>query len=76
MDRAIHLAGGDHLAPLDSNKKSIELHHIDQTMDSPYAELPWNEHRGKGQHGTMHDLSKTSEIDRPVFGEQKKQYWI
>lgn len=45
-------------------------------MDSPYAELPWNEHRGKGQHGTMHDLSKTSEIDRPVFGEQKKQYWI
>ena len=56
---------------VDENGKAIELHHIDQTMDSPYAELPWDEHRGKGQHGTMHDLTKKSEIDRPVFGEQK-----
>lgn len=61
--------------PLDANGVAIELHHIDQTMDSPYAELPWNEHRGKGQHGTMHDLSKTSEINRPVFGKQREEYW-
>ncbi len=51
------------------------MHHIDQTMDSPYAELPWSEHRGTGQHSTMHDLTKTSEIDRPVFEEQRRDYW-
>jgi hypothetical protein len=62
-------------APLDSNGNPIELHHIAQTMDSPYAELPWDEHRGKGQYSVMHDLSKSSEINRPVFGTQRSNYW-
>lgn len=61
------------LAPIDENNNSIELHHIGQKMDSPLAELKYNEH--KKYFSDIHNNFEKSEIDRNVFAKEKREYW-
>lgn len=63
------------LAPLDKNGDPIELHHIGQKMDSPLAELEWQEHRGKGNDAVLHDKTKETEIDRADFDKERSAHW-
>ena len=63
------------LAPLDSESKPIELHHIGQKQDSPLAELGRNEHRGKGNDNVLHNKLNESEINREDFTQERQDYW-
>lgn len=61
------------LSPVDENNKPIELHHIGQKMDSPLAELRYDEH--KKYFGDIHNNFEKSEIDRNIFAKEKREYW-
>lgn len=63
------------LSPLNKDGKLIELHHIGQHADSPLAELTWEEHRGKGNDGILHNKNVNSEIDRTAFANERSQHW-
>lgn len=64
------------LAPITKDGDLVELHHIGQHQDSPFAELTMDEHRGKGNNTIMHDTTKgETEIDRSIFNGEKKEYW-
>ena len=63
------------LAPLTSEGKPLELHHIGQKADSPLAELTMEEHRGKGNDRILHDKTVDSEIDRNAFNIEKADHW-
>lgn len=65
----------DDLAPYAKNGEKIELHHIGQKDNSPFAELTTSEHRGKGNDTILHDKAKESEINRAEFNETRKAYW-
>ena len=65
-----------HLSPISKDGETIELHHIGQKADSPFAELTRDEHRGQGNDTILHDKNITSEIDRVEFHKEKKEYWI
>jgi hypothetical protein len=52
------------LAPFDSNGQKIELHHIGQKQDSPYAELTHHEHKQDGNNTMLHDVDiKESHVE-------------
>ena len=61
--------------PIANNGEIIELHHIGQKPDSPFAELTRTEHRGKGNDTILHDKNKVSEIDRSTFQNERKMHW-
>ena len=64
------------LPPLDKNGRPIELHHIGQHANSPFAELTRNEHGGKGNYSILHDNTQKSEIDRIIqFKNEKREHW-
>ena len=63
------------LSPINKDGKVIELHHIGQHADSPFAELTPEEHRGKGNDTVLHDKTKESEIDRTAFAGERSEYW-
>ena len=63
------------LAPLDTNGRPIELHHIGQKQNSPLAELTRDEHRGKGNDNILHNKLKESEIDRRDFDLERQDHW-
>lgn len=63
------------LSPIGSNGRPIELHHIGQHSDSPFAELTMEEHRGKGNDTILHNKLKESEIDRQEFAVERSEYW-
>lgn len=60
-------------APYGPDGERVNLHHIGQRIDSPLAELTNIEH--KQNDGILHDKTKLSEIERPVFRTERKQYW-
>lgn len=60
-------------APYGPDGERINLHHIGQKPDSPLAELTDTEH--KTNDGILHDKTKTSEIERPVFRKEREAYW-
>lgn len=60
-------------APYGPDGEQVNLHHVGQKSDSPLAELTYTEH--KQNDGILHDKSKTSEIERPVFQSERKHYW-
>lgn len=62
-------------APLGSNGRPIELHHIGQHNDSPLAELTLEEHRGKGNDTILHNKTIESEIDRVTFESERIDHW-
>ena len=59
-------------APIGSDGKPIELHHIGQKSDSPLAELTYPEHRDN--YEILHNKQK-SEIDRANFGKIRADHW-
>lgn len=61
--------------PLDPNGNAYELHHINQKANGTLAVLSMEEHRGKGVAQILNTAGKSSEIDRPAFKSQKKQFW-
>lgn len=64
-------------APLDMDGKPIELHHIGQRIDSPLAELTFEEHRCNGNDTILHDKT----IETQAHGEgnnwdnERQDYW-
>ena len=66
---------GEGFPPRDYNGNPIELHHIGQRQDSPFAELRWEEHMGDGNNKILHEMGKESEIDRSLFDKEKADYW-
>lgn len=65
----------DGRAPLDSQDKPIELHHIGQKPDSPLAELTGVEHRSNGNDNILHNKLKESEINRTDFCKERMEHW-
>lgn len=65
------------LAALDpATKQPYELHHIGQKMDSTLAILTKAEHMQGGNNLIWHELGNASNINRKLFIEQRKQFWI
>jgi len=60
-------------APYGPDGERVNLHHIGQKPDSPLAELTDTEH--KTNDGILHDKTKVSEIERPVFRKERETYW-
>ncbi len=60
-------------APYGPDGEQINLHHIGQKADSPLAELTDTEH--KKNDAILHDKTKSSEINRPVFRLEREAYW-
>ncbi len=61
-------------APYGPDGQQINLHHIGQKSDSPLAELTNTEH--KQNDGVLHDKTKSSEIERPIFRAERQRYWM
>ena len=59
-------------SPIDAKTgEKIELHHMGQDFDGPFAELAENSEHGDGNHSTLHTKSEGSWRNDP---EQKNQY--
>jgi hypothetical protein len=58
------------LAPIDANGEKIELHHINQEANAPFAELTTSEHDNLSLHP-----KKESEIDRYAFRKEREAHW-
>jgi hypothetical protein len=63
------------LAPIGTDEKPVELHHIGQKADAPLAELTAKEHRGETNSKILSDNTKESEIDRNAFAKERKEHW-
>lgn len=63
------------LSPINKEGDTIELHHIGQKSDGPFAELTPDEHRGKENYSVLHDTQKESEIDRVAFNGERSNHW-
>jgi hypothetical protein len=67
------------LSPINKDGKVIELHHVGQKADSPFAELTKDEHRGKGNDTTLHDKSIETEAHAPEneskYQAETKEHW-
>ncbi|NML35539.1 hypothetical protein HHL14_32615 [Paraburkholderia sp. G-4-1-8] len=63
------------VAPIGSDGKSVELHHMLQSHDGPIAEVTSTFH--KQNYSTIHINPNTipSGIDRPEFNSWKRKYW-
>ena len=62
------------MPPLDCNGHAYELHHIGQRMDSPLAELTFEQHHTNGNYKRLHTFDE-SKIDRNDFGKERMNYW-
>lgn len=69
------------LSPYDAKTgEKIELHHMGQSFDAPFAELLSNSEHGDGKHKILH--TKTSNSWRndlaleAQYNRQKKEHWI
>lgn len=63
------------LAPIGSEGKSINLHHIIQTDDSAIAEVSASFHQKNSKIIHINPNSVASEIDRKTFNRWRVQYW-
>lgn len=68
------------LVPIDSKTgEKIELHHMGQKFDAPFAELTENSEHGDGNHKTLHPNCDESWRNIPgninQYNEEKKQHW-
>ena len=71
----------DGKSPIDSNTgEKIELHHMNQDHDGPFAELCENSEHGDGNHSTLHPKSENSWRNDPELNKQynnvdKPSHW-
>lgn len=63
------------LAPIGSEGKSINLHHILQTDDNAIAEVSASFHQKNSKIIHINPNSVASEIDRKTFNHYRVQYW-
>ncbi len=68
------------LSPIDSKTgEKIELHHMGQDFDGPFAELCENSEHGDGKHSVLHDVNSESWRRDPEkkreYQEQKDAHW-
>lgn len=68
------------LSPIDSKTgEKIELHHMGQDFDGPFAELCENSGHGDGNHSVLHDVNSESWRRDPEkkreYQEQKDAHW-
>lgn len=68
------------LSPIDSKTgEKIELHHMGQEFDAPFAELCENSEHGDGNHSVLHDVNSESWRRDPEkkheYQEQKDAHW-
>lgn len=69
------------MAPIDEKTgEKIELHHMDQKFDSPFAELTENSEHGGKNHKILHDNSIESwrrdpELKREYNNIQRPKHW-
>ncbi|SEP65854.1 A nuclease of the HNH/ENDO VII superfamily with conserved LHH [Lachnospiraceae bacterium RM5] len=61
------------LAPLDSKGNPYNLHHIAQKNNGTLAVLTQDEHQTYSS--ILHDMSKSSEIDRTAFNKIREEFW-
>ncbi len=63
------------LAPIGVDGKSVNLHHVDQTMDGGVMEITDTQHKQK--YSTLHQNTgqQPSQIDRPEFNKWRGEYW-
>lgn len=62
----------------DDEKGEIELHHIGQEIDSPFAELTREEHRLVGNYGLLHpnpESWRNDEFKNNIYGKERVVYW-
>lgn len=67
-------------SPIDAKTgEKIELHHIGQEFDSPFAELCENSEHGDGNHRTLHTKNEDSwRNDQDQYNQyqrEKKEHW-
>ena len=64
-------------APILSNGEIVELHHIGQEPNSPFAELSTSQHRSALTNKILHtSIYERSKIDRNAFAfKERKPYW-
>ena len=67
-------------SPYDSkNGEKIELHHMGQDYDSPFAELDENSEHGDGNHSILHPTTEGSwrndEGLESQYNSEKQKYW-
>ena len=68
------------LSPIDSKTgEKIELHHMGQDFDGPFAELCENSEHGDGKHSVLHDVNSESWRRDPEkkreYQDQKDAHW-
>ena len=68
------------LSPIDSKTgEKIELHHMGQKHDSPFAELCENSEHGDGNHKTLHTSTEESWRNDPEknreYQQETKDHW-
>ena len=61
------------LAPVGYDGKSINIHHIDQTNNSPLTEISQTNHQQSGLHPNTGQFP--SQIDRNAFNQWRTEYW-
>ena len=66
--------------PIDAKTgEKIELHHMGQKYDAPFAELKENSEHGDGNHSSLHPKTEGSWRNVPEleneYGKERKQYW-
>ena len=64
--------------PVDSNGVPLQLHHIGQHLDSPLAELTFEEHRCGGNDTILHDKGKPTEThgEGNTWNQERKEHWF
>lgn len=65
----------DGLAPVDAQRETYDLHHVQQENDGQLAELSTDDHRGAANDAILHDKVGASEIDREAFREIRAEHW-
>ena len=55
----------------------VEIHHEGQSMDGPYREMHWRDHRGKGNDKKNHPNKgkEPSRINRRIWDKQQENWW-
>lgn len=67
-------------SPIDPKTgEKVELHHMGQDYDAPFAELNENSEHGDGNHSTLHPKTEGSWRNTPELNNQyqneKREYW-
>ena len=63
------------LAPIGTDGKSVNIHHIDQTNNGPVMEITATEHQQNYSDLHTNTGQEPSQIDRGEFNNWRREYW-